>query len=126
MAAKKVLIVEDNEQNMELFRELLMSKGYAVIESIDGEMALEKAVMETPDLILMDIQIPKIDGVEVTRRIRNNYPALNKTVIIAITAHAMKGDRENFLKAGFNDYIAKPVLIKAFLQTVENYLHPAV
>lgn len=126
MAEKKVLIVEDNEQNMELFRELLLSKGYTVIESIDGEMALEKAVTEMPDLILMDIQIPKIDGVEVTRRIRNNYPALKKTVIIAITAHAMKGDRENFLKAGFNDYIAKPVLIKAFLQTVENYLHPAV
>ncbi|MEK7829302.1 MAG: response regulator, partial [Deltaproteobacteria bacterium] len=108
MVEKKVLIVEDNEQSMELFRDLLISKGYTVIEAMDGEVALEKALIETPDLILMDIQIPKIDGVEVTRRMRN-YPALNNTVIIAVTAHAMKGDRESFLKAGFNDYIAKPI-----------------
>ncbi|HKZ46975.1 MAG TPA: response regulator [Thermodesulfobacteriota bacterium] len=125
MIEKKVLIVEDNEQSMELFRDLLISKGYTVIEAMDGEVALEKARIETPDLILMDIQIPKIDGVEVTRRMRN-YPALNNTVIIAVTAHAMKGDRESFLKAGFNDYIAKPINIKAFLQTIENYLQPVV
>lgn len=125
MIEKKVLIVEDNEQSMELFRDLLISKGYTVIEAMDGEVALEKALIETPDLILMDIQIPKIDGVEVTRRMRN-YPALNNTVIIAVTAHAMKGDRESFLKAGFNDYIAKPINIKAFLQTIENYLQPVV
>ncbi|MEK7841760.1 MAG: response regulator [Deltaproteobacteria bacterium] len=125
MVEKKVLIVEDNEQSMELFRDLLISKGYTVIEAMDGEVALEKALIETPDLILMDIQIPKIDGVEVTRRMRN-YPALNNTVIIAVTAHAMKGDRESFLKAGFNDYIAKPINIKAFLQTIENYLQPVV
>ncbi|MDP2681654.1 MAG: response regulator [Deltaproteobacteria bacterium] len=125
MIEKKVLIVEDNEQSMELFRDLLISKGYTVIEAMDGEVALEKALIETPALILMDIQIPKIDGVEVTRRMRN-YPALNNTVIIAVTAHAMKGDRESFLKAGFNDYIAKPINIKAFLQTIENYLQPVV
>ncbi|MEK7689293.1 MAG: response regulator [Deltaproteobacteria bacterium] len=125
MVEKKVLIVEDNEQSMELFRDLLISKGYTVIEAMDGEVALEKALIETPDLILMDIQIPKIDGVEVTRRMRN-YPALNNTVIIAVTAHAMKGDRESFLKAGFNDYIAKPINIKVFLQTIENYLQPVV
>lgn len=126
MGGKKVLlIVEDNEQNMELFRDLLISKGYMVIEAMDGEMALEKALIETPDLILMDIQIPKIDGVEVTRRMRN-YPALNNTAIIAVTAHAMKGDREGFLKAGFNDYIAKPINIRTFLQTIENYLQPVV
>ena len=125
MVAKKVLIAEDNEQSMELFRDLLISKGYTVIEAMDGEVALEKALIETPDLILMDIQIPKIDGVEVTRRMRN-YPALNNTVIIAVTAHAMKGDKESFLKAGFNDYIAKPINIKAFLQTIANYLQPVV
>lgn len=125
MIEKKVLIAEDNEQSMELFRDLLISKGYTVIEAMDGEAALEKALIETPDLILMDIQIPKIDGVEVTRRMRN-YPALNNTVIIAVTAHAMKGDKESFLKAGFNDYIAKPINIKAFLQTIENYLQPVV
>ncbi|MBI5875953.1 MAG: response regulator [Deltaproteobacteria bacterium] len=121
MAGKKVLIVEDNEQNMELFRDLLLSKGYAVMEAVDGEAALDKAHNETPDLILMDIQLPRMDGVEVTRRMRN-YPALNATAIIAVTAHAMKGDREGFLKAGFNDYIAKPINIKTFLQTIENHL----
>lgn len=124
MAGKKVLIVEDNEQSMELFRDLLLSKGYAVMEAVDGEAALDRALYETPDLILMDIQLPKMDGVEVTRRMRN-YPALNNTAIIAITAHAMKGDREGFLKAGFNDYIAKPINIKTFLQTIENYLQPS-
>lgn len=123
MVGKKVLIVEDNEQNMELFRDILISKGYTLIEAVDGEMAFDKALAEIPDLILMDIQIPKIDGVEVTRRMRN-YPALNNTAIIAVTAHAMKGDREGFLKAGFNDYIAKPINIRAFLQTIESYLQP--
>lgn len=121
MAGKKVLIVEDNEQNMELFRDLLMSKGYAVMEAVDGEAALDKVHYETPDLILMDIQLPKMDGVEVTRKMRN-YPALNTTTIIAVTAHAMKGDREDFLKAGFNDYIAKPINIKSFLQIIESHL----
>ena len=122
MTKKKVLlIVEDNEQNMELFRDLLLSKGYTVIEAVDGEMALAKVNSETPDLILMDIQIPKIDGVEVARKMRN-YPSLNNIVIIAITAHAMKGDREDFLKAGFNDYIAKPINVRTFLQTIENHL----
>lgn len=121
MSKKKVLIVEDNEQNMELFRDLLVSKGYAVIEAMDGETALSKVHSEIPDLILMDIQLPRMDGVEVTKRMRS-YPALNNTTIIAVTAHAMKGDREGFLKAGFNDYIAKPINIKAFLQTIENHL----
>lgn len=123
MSMKKILIVEDNEQNMELFRDLLLAKGYAVIEAMDGETALDKVHRETPDLILMDIQLPRIDGVEVTRRMRN-YPALNNTAIIAVTAHAMKGDREGFLKAGFNDYIAKPINIMSFLQTIENHLRP--
>lgn len=121
MSMKKILIVEDNEQNMELFRDLLLSKGYAVMEAVDGEAALVKAHNETPDLILMDIQLPGMDGIEVTRMMRNE-PALNTTAIIAVTAHAMRGDREGFLKAGFNDYIAKPINIKSFLQTIENHL----
>ncbi len=121
MAGEKVLIVEDNEQNMELFRDLLVANGYVVIEATDGEMALVKAHSEIPDLILMDIQLPRIDGVEVASRIRN-YHFLSNVVIIAVTAHAMKGDREGFLKAGFNDYIAKPINIETFLQTIENHL----
>ena len=123
MSKKKILIVEDNEQNRELFHDLLISKGYTVIEAVDGEMALAKIRSETPDLILMDIQIPKIDGVELARRIRNN-PSLNNIIIIALTAHAMKGAKEDFLKAGFDDYIAKPISIQLFLQTIENYLSP--
>ena len=90
MSKKKILIVEDNEQNRELFHDLLISKGYTVMEAVDGEMALAKIRNETPDLILMDIQIPKIDGVELARRIRN-IPSLNNIIIIAVTAHAMKG-----------------------------------
>ena len=121
MSKKKILIVEDNEQNMELFRDLLISKGYTVIEAVDAIFTAKKT---HPDLILMDIQIPKIDGVELARRIRNN-PSLNNIIIIALTAHAMKGAKEDFLKAGFNDYIAKPISIQLFLQTIENYLSPA-
>ena len=124
MSKKKILIVEDNEQNRELFHDLLISKGYTVMEAVDGEMALAKIRSETPDLILMDIQIPKIDGVELARRIRN-IPSLNNIIIIAVTAHAMKGAKEDLLKAGFDDYIAKPISIQLFLQTIENYLSPA-
>jgi len=123
MVEKKVLIVEDNEQSMELFRDLLASNGYTVIEAVDGEMALDKALGETPDLILMDIQLPKMDGIEAAKRLRANSSTRN-IIIIAVTAHAMKGDREGFLKAGFNDYIAKPINIRTFLQTVGNYLQP--
>ncbi|MBI3753681.1 MAG: response regulator [Deltaproteobacteria bacterium] len=122
MAGKKVLIVEDNEQNMELFRDLLLSQGYTVMEAMDGETGLAKTLTEAPDLVLLDIQLPKIDGVTVARRVREHSSA-NNIVIIALTAHAMKGDREDFLKEGFNDYIAKPINIKSFLQTIENHLH---
>lgn len=123
MSKPKILIVEDNEQNMELFRDLLASKGYTVTEAYDGETALAKLQDETPDLILMDIQLPKMDGVAVARKVRENFRT-NQLVIIAITAHAMKGDREGFLNAGFNDYIAKPINIKSFLQTIEKHLQP--
>lgn len=123
MSKKKVLIVEDNDQNMELFRDLLTSNGYTVIEASDGEMALSKMRSETPDLILMDIQLPKVDGIQAAGRLRANASTRN-IIIIAITAHAMKGDREGFLQAGFNDYIAKPINIKSFLQTIESHLQP--
>ena len=119
MAKKKILIVEDNEQNMELFRDLLESHGYVVIEATEGETAINKISQEMPDLILMDIQLPKIDGVEITRRVREN-PSLNNIKIIAITAHAMKGDRETFLESGFNDYVSKPIDINSLLQTISH------
>ena len=121
MTEKKILIVEDNEQNLKLFHDLLITKGYKVMSARDGDSALAKIYQEIPDLIIMDIQIPRIDGIEVTRRIRKKFPAEN-IAIIAVTAHAMKGDREDLLKAGFDDYMPKPINISTFLQTVEDYL----
>jgi len=121
MSEKKILIVEDNEQNLKLFHDLLITKGYKVMSARDGDSALAKIYQEIPDLIIMDIQIPRIDGIEVTRRIRKKFPAEN-IAIIAVTAHAMKGDREDLLRAGFDDYMPKPINISTFLQTVEDYL----
>ncbi len=122
MTEKKILIVEDNEQNLKLFHDLLITKGYKVMSARDGDSALAKISQEIPDLIIMDIQIPRIDGIEVTRRIRKKFPA-EDIAIIAVTAHAMKGDREDLLKAGFDDYMPKPINISTFLQTVEDYLY---
>ena len=122
MTEKKILIVEDNEQNLKLFHDLLITKGYKVMSARDGDSALAKISQEIPDLIIMDIQIPRIDGIEVTRRIRKKFPAEN-IAIIAVTAHAMKGDREDLLRAGFDDYMPKPINISTFLQTVEDYLY---
>ena len=122
MTEKKILIVEDNEQNLKLFHDLLITKGYKVMSARDGDSALAKISQEIPDLIIMDIQIPRIDGIEVTRRIRKKFPA-EDIAIIAVTAHAMKGDREDLLRAGFDDYMPKPINISTFLQTVEDYLY---
>ena len=122
MSEKKILIVEDNEQNLKLFHDLLITKGYKVMSARDGDGALAKIYQEIPDLIIMDIQIPRIDGIEVTRRIRKKFPAEN-IAIIAVTAHAMKGDREDLLRAGFDDYMPYPINISTFLQTVEDYLY---
>ena len=122
MAGKKILIVEDNEQNLKLFHDLLITKGYKVMSARDGDSALAKIYQEIPDLIIMDIQIPRIDGIEVTRRIRKKFPA-EDIAIIAVTAHAMKGDREDLLRAGFDDYMPKPINITTFLQTVEDCLY---
>jgi len=122
MTEKKILIVEDNEQNLKLFHDLLITKGYKVMSARDGDGALAKISQEIPDLIIMDIQIPRIDGIEVTRRIRKKFPA-EDIAIIAVTAHAMKGDREDLLRAGFDDYMPKPINITTFLQTVEDCLY---
>ena len=122
MTEKKILIVEDNEQNLKLFHDLLITKGYKVMSARDGDSALAKIYQEIPDLIIMDIQIPRIDGIEVTRRIRKKFPA-EDIAIIAVTAHAMKGDREDLLRAGFDDYMPKPINITTFLQTVEDCLY---
>ncbi|OGQ40028.1 MAG: hypothetical protein A3A85_05260, partial [Deltaproteobacteria bacterium RIFCSPLOWO2_01_FULL_42_9] len=101
------------------------SKGYVIVEATDGETAIDKVYKERPDLILMDIQLPKFDGAEITRRLREDS-SIDTTIIIAITAHAMKGDKETFLKSGFNDYVSKPINISSLLQTIENHLHGSV
>lgn len=118
---EKILIVEDNEINMKLIKAVLKPKGYILVEAKDGEEALSSVVRERPDLILMDIQIPKIDGLEVTRRIRK-MEDLGNTLIIALTAHAMEGDKEKILEAGCDAYIAKPINTRALPEDVEAVL----
>lgn len=105
---RKVLIVEDNPLHMKLMEMTLKSKGYTLIKATDGETALDMAAREKPNLIIMDIRIPKIDGFEVTSRLRQN-PEFDQTPIIALTAHAMAGDRDRVYKAGCDMYLSKPI-----------------
>jgi two-component system cell cycle response regulator DivK len=105
---EKVLIVEDNVVNMKLLQATLEPYGYTLITTTDGQEALEKAVQERPDLIVMDIQLPKMSGVEVVKRLRQ-MPEFRQTPIIALTAYAMKGDEERLIEAGFDVYLPKPV-----------------
>jgi two-component system cell cycle response regulator DivK len=118
---KKILIVDDNRDSRELVVKILKNKGYQMIEAIDGEEALEKAITENPDLILMDISIPKIDGYEVTRRLKSQV-GFKDTPIIALTAHAMKGDREKAMEAGCEGYISKPIDIHELPNQIKSYL----
>jgi two-component system cell cycle response regulator DivK len=108
---KKILVVEDNQDSRELVIKVLKSKGYLIMEAADGEAALQKLTEERPDLILMDISLPKIDGFEVTRRVKKRE-SLKDIPIIALTAHAMKGDREKALEAGCDGYIPKPISVR--------------
>ncbi len=118
---RKILIVEDNLDSRELVVKILKNKGYQTIEAADGEEALEKAVSEKPHLILMDISIPKIDGYEVTKRLKDMEEFKN-IPIVALTAHAMKGDREKFISTGFEGYISKPINVHEFPEQVKAYL----
>ncbi|MCX5719278.1 MAG: response regulator [Nitrospirae bacterium] len=118
---KKILIVEDNQDSRELIVKILKNRGYQLIEAVDGEDALEKAITESPDLILMDISIPKIDGYEVTRMLKSRKE-FKYTPIIALTAHAMKGDREKAMESGCEGYIAKPINIHELPEQIKPYL----
>ena len=118
----KVLIIEDNEKNLKLFRLILDSNGYQSLIARNGEEGIQVAEDQNPDLILMDIQMPILGGVDALRAIRTNEKT--KTIpVIATTAYAMKGDKETFLDFGFEAYISKPIRIKDFLDTIENVLH---
>jgi CheY-like chemotaxis protein len=121
MSGKRILVVEDNEKNMKLFRDVLQAKGYDALEATSGEQAVELATEHTPDLILMDVQLPGIDGVEALGRIRADERTA-AIPVVALTAQAMSGDRERFLESGFDGYISKPVDVLDFIQTVARYV----
>jgi two-component system cell cycle response regulator DivK len=118
---QRVLIVEDNDLNMKLFNDLLVAHGYDTLQTKDGVEALALARQHRPDLILMDIQLPEVSGLEVTKWIKEDK-SLSMIPIIAVTAFAMKGDREKMRDGGCEDYIAKPISVVSFLQTVERFL----
>lgn len=118
---KKVMIVEDNELNMKLFHDLLEAHGMDVIETRDGREVLDLARTHQPDLILMDIQLPEVSGLDVTRWLKADEQ-LKKIPVIAITAFAMKGDEEKIREGGCEDYISKPISVMQFLDTVQKYL----
>ncbi len=118
---KTVLIVEDNELNMKLFHDLLDAYGYNVLEARTGPEALESVANNQLDLILMDIQLPEISGLEVTQKIKENKEYAN-IPIIAVTAFAMKGDEERIRQGGCEDYIAKPISVVSFIEKVKRYL----
>jgi len=120
-SSQKILVVEDNQDNRELVVKVLKINGYHVIEAVDGEEAIEKTRAENPDLILMDLFIPKIDGYEVTRRLKRDID-LKSIPIIALTAHAMKGDMEVALAAGCDGYIPKPIDVRELPKQIEHFL----
>ncbi len=119
--AKTVLIVEDNELNMKLFNDLLEAHGYLTIQTRNGVEAVELALRHKPDLILMDIQLPEVSGLQVTQWIKDDEN-LAHIPVIAVTAFAMKGDEERIRQGGCEAYLSKPIQITKFLETVRNYL----
>lgn len=120
--AKTVLVVEDNELNMKLFHDLLEAHGYNILQTKDGMEALRIAREHRPDLILMDIQLPEVSGLEVTKWIKED-DNLKSIPVIAVTAFAMKGDEEKIRNGGCEAYIAKPISVANFIQTVQQFLN---
>lgn len=118
---RKILYVEDNPLNMRLVRKILQNAGYRMIEAMDGLSGVEMAQQERPDLILMDINLPDIDGLAATLRIKSS-PTLAHIPIIALTANTMHGDRERFMEAGCDGYIPKPIAKNELLTMVSNFL----
>ena len=118
---KTVLIVEDNELNMKLFNDLLEAHGYFTLQTKDGVEALSMARTHRPDLILMDIQLPEVSGLEVTKWLKEDDD-LRTIPIIAVTAFAMKGDEQKIRDGGCEAYIAKPISVASFMNTVERFL----
>lgn len=117
----KILLVEDNEMNRDVLGRLLQKRGHTITFAEDGESAVAMAMAECPDLILMDISLPKMDGYEVTQKLRQE-PAMQRVPIIALTAHAMTSDRERAMEAGCTDYETKPVEFARLLVKIEMHL----
>jgi two-component system cell cycle response regulator DivK len=119
--SKRVLVVEDQEDNRQILRDLLASAGIDMIEAADGPAGLAAAASERPDLILMDIQLPGLDGYEVTRRIKAN-PALSAIPVIAVTSYALSGDEDKARAAGCDAYVTKPYSPRQLLAKIREYL----
>ena len=120
---EKILIVEDNPQNMRLIEMTLRAKNYTLLKATDGEEALDVAMRERPDLIIMDIQLPGMNGLEVTRKLRET-PAFSHTPIIGVTAYAMKGDREKVIESGCDAYLSKPINTRELPEVIAEMLSP--
>ena len=116
-----ILIVEDNEKNMKLVRDILQHKGHATIEAVTGSEGVRLALERRPDLILMDIQLPDIDGIEALRRIRSD-PTLDATPVLAVSASVMPDDQQKIVNSGFDAFITKPINLKQFFETVQRFL----
>jgi len=117
----RILVVEDQEDNMRILRDLLTHAGYEIVEAADGEQALVAAAARRPDLILMDIQLPVLDGYEATRRIKAD-PSLRAIPVIVITSYALSGDENKAREAGCDDYVAKPYSPRQLLAKIQQYL----
>lgn len=124
MSKPKILVVEDNLMNLELVSDVLEAHGYEVLQADTGQKALEIAGKELPDLVLMDIQLPEMDGLEVTRLLKINE-LTSGIKVIALTAHAMRGDEERAREAGCSGYIAKPINTREFAGVIAGYLGEA-
>ena len=116
-----ILIVEDDPKNLKLIRDLLQIRGYATLEATDGKQGVDMARAKMPDLILMDIQMPVMNGFEATSILKAD-PVTKSITIVALTAFAMQGDREKCIEAGFNDYITKPLDTRTFMTKIKEYL----
>ena len=121
MTKKKILIVEDNEKNMKLVRDILVHQGHQVIEAVTGESGVQLALAERPDLVLMDIQLPDISGVTALQRIREDA-SLDAVPVLAVSASVMPDEQQRIVSSGFDAFIAKPLSLKPFLATVNEAL----
>ena len=119
--SKRILVVEDQEDNRVILRDLLSTAGYELIEATNGQEGVELAQKERPDLILMDIQLPEVSGLEVTKWLKDDAE-LRRIPVVAVTAFAMKGDEERIREGGCEAYLSKPISVGTFIETVRHFL----